>query len=109
MDFNKVPIKIIFATIVLSCLVACLSCNPGSSSYNHTTWSQYGGGPDQSKYFDAAEITKQNVNQMQVAWTYATEDNIPYMFQPIVVDTTMYVYGKNSSLIALSIITGKEI
>ena len=31
------------------------------------------------------------------------------MFQPIVVDTTMYVYGKNSSLIALSVVTGKEI
>ena len=55
------------------------------------------------------KLTRQNVSQMQVAWTYSTEDNIPYMFQPIVVDTMMYVYGKNSSLIALSIVTGKEI
>ncbi|OSZ76991.1 quinoprotein glucose dehydrogenase [Chitinophagaceae bacterium IBVUCB2] len=109
MNTKKLPTKITCAIIVLSGLFIYLSCNTGSSSYNHTTWSQYGGGPDQSKYFDAADITKQNVNQMQVAWTFSTEDNIPYMFQPIVVDTTMYVYGKNSSLIALSIITGKEI
>ena len=79
----KLTTKITCAIIVLSCLFAYLSCNTGSSSYNHTTWSQYGGGPDQSKYFDAAEITRQNVSQMQVAWTYSTEDNIPYMFQPL--------------------------
>jgi len=97
MNIKKLTTKITCVTIVLSCLFIYLSCNTGPSTYNHTTWSQYGGGPDQSKYFDAAEITKQNVNQMQVAWTYSTEDNIPYMFQPIVVDTTMYVFGKNSS------------
>ena len=105
----KLTTKITCTIIVLSCLLAYLSCNTGSSSDDHTTWSQYGGGPDQSKYFDATEINRQNVSQMQIAWTYSTEDNIPYMFQPIVVDTMMYVYGKNSSLIALSIVTGKEI
>lgn len=109
MNKNRVPTKITWAITFLCCLFAYLSCNTGSSSYNHTTWTQYGGGSDQSKYFDAAEITKQNVNQLQVAWNYSTEDNIPYMFQPIVVDTVMYVYGKNASLIALSVVTGKEI
>ena len=102
------PTKITCTIIILTCLIGYLSCNIGSSSYNHKTWSQYGGGPDQSKYFDATEINKQNVSQMQIAWTYATEDNIPYTFQPIIVDTMMYVYGKNSSIIALSIVTGKE-
>jgi len=102
--------KITCAIIALTLLFVYLSCNNDTSApYNHTTWSQYGGGPDQSKFFDGSEITKENVGQMQVAWTYPTDDNVPYMFQPIVVDTTMYVYGKNSSLIALSILTGKEI
>jgi len=105
----KLTTKIPCAIILLSFVFAYVSCNTGSSSYDHTTWSQYGGGPDQSKYFDATEINRQNVSQMQIAWAYSTEDNIPYMFQPIVVDTIMYVYGKNSSLIALSIVTGKEI
>lgn len=109
MNLRTKPTKITGAIIVLSCLLGYLSCNTESSSYNHSTWSQYGGSPDQSKYFDAAEITRQNVSQLEVAWTYSTEDNIPYMFQPIVVDTVMYVLGKNSSLIALSIVTGKEI
>ncbi|RYY31196.1 MAG: quinoprotein glucose dehydrogenase [Chitinophagaceae bacterium] len=96
--------------IILSiCVLTYISCGSNGNTGSHTTWSQYGGGPDQSKYFEAAEINKENVNQLEVAWTYATEDNIPYMFQPIVVDTIMYVYAKNSSLVALNIKTGKEI
>ncbi|MHA4842895.1 outer membrane protein assembly factor BamB family protein [Flavitalea antarctica] len=109
MIIKATPIKTTGVFVIFLCLIAYLSCNTGTSGHNYTTWSQYGGGPDQSRYFAAEEITKVNVNQLQVAWTYPTEDNIPYMFQPIVVDTIMYVYGKNSSLIALSIITGKEI
>ena len=94
MTYKKIPFKITCAFVLLSCIFVYLSCNTGSSPYNHTTWSQYGGGSDQSKYFDATEITPQNVSQLQVAWSYSTEDNIPYMFQPVVVDTTMYVMGK---------------
>jgi quinoprotein glucose dehydrogenase len=109
MNYKKMTTKIIFALIALASLFTYLSCNNESSSAKYTAWTQYGGGPDQSKYFDASDITKENVNQLQVAWTYPTDDNIPYMFQPIVVDTTMYVYGKNFSLVAISVVTGKEI
>lgn len=109
MNLQRMPTKIACAAIALTLFFAYLSCNTGYSSYDHTTWSQYGGGPDQSKYFDGGEVTRQNVSQLKVAWTYSTNDNIPYMFQPIVVDSMMYVYGRNASLIALSIITGKEI
>ncbi len=90
-------------------LLSYLSCGPGPAPAKHTTWSQYGGGPDQSKFFEASEITKDNVNQLEIAWSYLTDDNIPYMFQPIVVDTIMYVYAKNSSLVALNVKTGNEI
>lgn len=108
MNFQKRPTKITSVAIALTCLFVYLSCNTGSSP-NHTVWTQYGGGPDQSRYFDASEINPGNVGQLEVAWNYPTEDNIPYMFQPIVVDTLMYVLGKNSSLIALSVATGKEV
>src|SRR5687767_10704963 len=99
--------KVTVVVVVLICLFAYISCDRDTRTNDHDTWTQYGGGPDQSKYFEVSEINRQNVNQLQVAWTYFTEDNIPYMFQPIVVDTVMYVHGKNSSLIALSIVSGK--
>ena len=46
-----------------------LSTAQGSSgSVAHRTWTQYGGSADQSKYVELKEITKKNVNQLQVAW-----------------------------------------
>ena len=95
---KKLSSKINLAFFILLILTLSVSCKPESSSDDHTTWSQYGGNPDQSKYFNATEITKENVNSMQVAWTYPVGDNAFYSFSPIIVDTTIYVYAKNYSL-----------
>jgi quinoprotein glucose dehydrogenase len=110
MSFGKLSTKIICVFTALVFLLVYLSCQTNSSaSGQHTTWTHYGGSPDQSKYFDAGEITKQNVGQMKLAWIYPTSDSISYFFSPIVVDTFMYVLGKNFSLVALNVLTGKEI
>ncbi len=83
-------------------------CMDGGSQHK-TGWTDYGGGPDQSKYVVTDEIDKSNVNKLQVAWTYSTEDDRVYQWNPLVVDTIMYVLAKNSSLVALHAVTGKEI
>ena len=41
------------------------------------------------------------MNQLKVAWTYPTQDSLPYEFNPIVVDGVMYVLARNNSLVAL--------
>ncbi|HVY75722.1 MAG TPA: PQQ-binding-like beta-propeller repeat protein [Puia sp.] len=92
----------------------CWSCQPSTANhkpffYQHNTWREAGGGPDQSKYFIENEIDKSNVNRLQVAWTYSTEDHRGYQFSPIIVDTVMYLLAKNNSLVALNAETGKEI
>ncbi len=101
--------KFIFALTALVSLFAYLSCSNDSSSAKYTSWTQYGGGPDQSKYFEAAQITKENVNQLEVAWMFPSGDSQSYFFSPVVADTIMYVLGKNFSLIAVNVLTGKEI
>jgi quinoprotein glucose dehydrogenase len=80
-----------------------------SAQENHKTWSEYGGGPDSSKYVDLNQITKSNVARLAVAWTYPTRDSDSYLFNPIVVGDTMYVLARNNSLVALDAGTGKEI
>lgn len=72
-------------------------------------WSQYGGGADQSKYVKLKQITKANVARLQVAWVYPAKDQVQYLFNPIIVDGTMYVLAKNNSLVALDAVTGKEL
>jgi quinoprotein glucose dehydrogenase len=75
----------------------------------HVTWKDYNGGPDSSKYVALDEITKANVDQLEVAWIYPTGDSNSYQFNPLVVDNVMYVLAKNNSLVALDATTGKEI
>ena len=43
---------------------------------DHKKWNDYGGGPDSSHFVDLKQITRANVNQLQLAWTYPTQDRI---------------------------------
>ena len=79
----------------------------GQRSFN--TWNQYLGGPDSSQYSSLSQITKSNVKQLAVAWSYSTGDNVQYLFNPLVVDGVMYVEAKNNSLVALDAVTGREL
>jgi quinoprotein glucose dehydrogenase len=106
---KRLPAKINIAFASLLLLFIYAGYTTTSFVHDYSTWEQYGGGPDQSKYFNASEITKENVQQLQVAWVYPTVDSLPNFFSPIVVDTIMYVMAKNSSLVAVHARTGREI
>ena len=80
----------------------------GSQSPASVGWTDYGGGPDSSKYVDLAHITPANVSTLRPVWTYAIGDNNVYQFNPIIAGSTMYVLAKNSSLVALDAVTGTE-
>jgi quinoprotein glucose dehydrogenase len=79
------------------------------SQFNHKTWMEYGSGPDNSKFVALNQITKSNVGQLAVAWSYPTRDNNSYLFNPIIVGNTMYLLARGNSLVALNATTGKEI
>jgi glucose dehydrogenase len=68
-------------------------------------WTGYGNGPDNSRYFASSQITRRNVTQLQVAWTYPFGDAGS---SPIVVRGVIYGRGRNGSLVALDAATGKE-
>jgi len=106
---KRPPFKTICVIIALLSLIVVAAVTTDTKKDSHSTWQQYGGGADQSKYFEGAQITKENVNQLKVAWVYPTIDSAFNFFSPIVVDTIMYVMAKNSSLVALNAETGKEI
>lgn len=73
------------------------------------SWPDYGGAPDQSKFILAKDITKQSVSKLAVAWTYPTGDERAYQFNPVIVDNVMYLLAKNSSLVAIDVVTRKEL
>ena len=69
-------------------------------------WRDYAGGPDSSRFVAATQITKANVSQLQVAWTYPAGQTD---FNPLVVRGVVYGRGANGSFVALDAATGKEI
>src|SRR5215467_4047471 len=73
------------------------------------TWTQYGGGADSSQYSSLKQINKSNIGKLEVAWTYPTGGSGRDAFNPIVIDTTMYVVAKSNFVVALDAATGKEL
>jgi len=73
------------------------------------SWSDYAGGADGAQYSALAQINRSNVSQLQVAWSYPTSDGNKYLFNPIVVDRTMYVLAHDNSIVALDAATGREL
>jgi quinoprotein glucose dehydrogenase len=98
-------------TILLAALVLLPGVVPRSSEdkADRNTWRDYGGGPDNARYMTLDQVTKKNVSELDVAWTYPTRDAFSYVFNPLIVDNVIYVLARNSALVALDAATGKEI
>ena len=97
--------------VLLMALFACLemSSHPCVSGQSHTTWSDYGGGPDSSQYSALREIDRTNVAKLEVAWVFPTGDDSRYFFNPIEAHRLVYVLAENDSIVALNAETGKKV
>ena len=89
-----------------------ISCTEKSPDIDYTDWSHYGGPEDGSRYSALAQITTENVAQLQVAWTYHTEDateRSQIQCQPIVVGGLLFGTTPKLNVFALDAATGEEI
>ncbi|MGB8535999.1 MAG: PQQ-binding-like beta-propeller repeat protein [Acidobacteriaceae bacterium] len=91
------------------CAFAQNQAGKAGGAETHTTWRSYGGSADGSQYSALHQIDRANVKKLQIAWTYRTGDDRRYVFNPLVIDGTMYVLAKNNAIVALDAATGKEI
>ncbi|MGB5819513.1 MAG: pyrroloquinoline quinone-dependent dehydrogenase [Saonia sp.] len=98
-------------TCLLSLLI--LNCtNSGKTEKTfgkYNTWSSYLGGPDRNHYSTLSQITKENVSQLKIAWSYKAPDSGQMQMNPIVVDTVLYGVTAALRAVALHAETGKEI
>ncbi len=82
--------------------VAALGALAAAQGAGYKTWPP----PDSSNFRRLGQITKGNVGQLEMAWSY------PYgsaIFSPVFARDVLYGFGRNGSLIALDATTGKEI
>src|SRR5947209_13812368 len=80
-----------------------------SAQSSQASWKEYLGGPASSHYSDLKQINTSNVNQLNVAWSYPTGDEVTYTFSPLVIDNVAYFAAKQGSLVAVDATTGNEL
>jgi quinoprotein glucose dehydrogenase len=78
-----------------------------------TAWTTYGGNLASQRYSPADQITKDNFNQLEIAWRLKTDsfgprpDNL-YSATPLLVDRTLYTTaGTRRAAVALNAVTGE--
>ena len=78
--------------------------------FDYVGWDAYLGGGESAQYSALDQVNKDNVDQLQVAWTFETEGgNFAPLFNPVVVGDRMFVLVGNETLAALNAATGEEI
>lgn len=102
---NRPPITFLF-------FLAVFACQSEKQKIDYRDWSHYGGPEDGSRYSALTEITRENVNQLQVAWTYQTGDateRSQIQCQPIVKDGVLYGSTPRLNVFALDAASGEEL
>ena len=72
-------------------------------------WPAYLGGKERSLYSPLQQITRENVGQLEVAWTYDTGDKSEYQANNLIIDGVLYTPSPTRKVIALDAATGKEL
>jgi len=106
LTFIKQPRYLLIAGIAVAMAVVSLGLNVSTQGQSRKEWRDYGSGPDGSRFLDLKQITKTNVDKLEVAWTYPHAES---GFNPIAARGVIYTRARNSSLVALNAATGKEI
>jgi quinoprotein glucose dehydrogenase len=79
---------------------------PAAGTDQYKGWSAYGGGPEQIRYSSLAQINKDNVKQLQVAWTFDSGETGGLQTNPIVVNDTLFTTTPSHKVVALDAATG---
>ena len=74
-------------------------------------WPIYGGGNANIRYSPLTQITRDNVKQLQQAWTFDSGDAFPgseLQCNPIIVNGTLYATTPKVNVVALDAATGQQ-
>jgi len=95
--------------LLMPVTVFCFSALAQSSSAEsrNRDWPVYGGAPEGGHYSPLTQINKSNVKQLQVAWTFDTEETGGLQTSPIVVNGVLYGLSPSQKIFALDAATGK--
>jgi quinoprotein glucose dehydrogenase len=82
---------------------------PGLARSQNADWPAYLGNKQRSLYSPLAQINRENVGKLQIAWTYDTGDKSEYQANNLVVGGVLYTASPLRKVIALEAATGREL
>ncbi|MCC2671958.1 MAG: gcd, partial [Armatimonadetes bacterium] len=88
-----------------------VACSLASGAPRDTAWPYFGNDAGAGRFSSLAQINRETVRDLGVAWTYHTGDSDgqrPLQCTPIMVDGTMYVSTVQADIAALDPVTGRE-
>ncbi|MBO0721612.1 MAG: PQQ-binding-like beta-propeller repeat protein [Blastocatellia bacterium] len=98
--------------ISLPLCVFALNTKQSAQPQQYREWKMYGGGPENIHYSTLSQINRDNLNQLEVAWTFDTGDafkNSEMQCNPVVIDGVLYATTPKLRVIALDAENGKLI
>ena len=98
--------------VLLLFLASSCEQHRGVPETGYRGWEAYGGGPESLRYSTLDQINRDNVGQLEVAWTYDTGDvfeGSEMQCNPIVVDGVLYATTPKMRVLALNAGTGELI
>ena len=72
-------------------------------------WTVYGGSDENDHYSSLSQINRQNVKQLQIAWSVDTEEKGGLETSPLVVDGVLYGITPSQKVLAVDAASGKVI
>ena len=108
------------ATIAATTAVVLAAQRPPSNSAAAGEWRYYGGDAASTKYSPLGQITRANVNQLQIAWRWSSPDNeiakanpvarpAGYQDTPIMVNGVLYTTTSLGIYVAIDPATGRTL
>ncbi len=98
--------------VVRTCLFASCALPLAAQLPAPTEWPTYGRDAGGSRYTPIAQVNRENVARLQVAWTFHTGELEPggrsFEATPILVDSTLFLSTPLGKVLALDPVTGRE-
>jgi quinoprotein glucose dehydrogenase len=108
----RVPVTLAFV-FVLAILNLCVQTKTHALRYQvgaGKDWSVYGGGSESARYSKLNQINRENVRDLEVAWTFDSKDayrGSEMQCNPLIVNGVLYATTPKVNVIALNAATGK--
>ena len=100
--------KLTIVVALMHCQLAIAQQDTGASK----DWIANGGGPGSLHYSKLKQINRENVKNLEVAWTFDTGDGdnrTDFESTPLEADGVVYLIGRRGQLFALDAATGKQL